>query len=102
MSEWKKARKKPVEIEYREVKPTMKVCDGEGKQITLRGKPLFGEEIHTHEGNLIALCDYEYVIKGVEGELYPIKKDIFAKTYDLLENVNSDGIEGLDKEALYR
>ena len=29
----------------------------------------------------------DYVIKGVEGEFYPCKPDIFEKTYDVVENV---------------
>ncbi len=36
--------------------------------------------IKTLEGNMIATKE-EYLIKGVNGELYPCKKDIFEKTY---------------------
>lgn len=28
----------------------------------------------------------DYVIRGVEGELYPCKSEIFEKTYELVEN----------------
>ena len=28
----------------------------------------------------------DYLIKGIEGELYPCKKEIFEKTYILLNN----------------
>jgi len=28
----------------------------------------------------------DYIIKGVKGELYPCKPDIFAMTYDLVED----------------
>ena len=28
----------------------------------------------------------DYIIKGVNGEFYPCKPDIFAKTYELVEN----------------
>ena len=74
MSEWRKARKKPVTIEFREVNP-----DETGVE-TLEGyKP----------------CNTNhYVIRGVEGELYPIRKDIFKKTYEIVE----DGYE-VDKSA---
>lgn len=36
--------------------------------------------IKTLEGNMIATKE-DYLIKGVNGELYPCKKDIFEKTY---------------------
>jgi hypothetical protein len=29
--------------------------------------------------------DGDYIIKGVNGEFYPCKPDIFKKTYDILE-----------------
>lgn len=73
MSEWRKARKKPVVIEFREVKP---IFDYEGFQ---------GELVHTREGNLVAHVGRDYVIRGVEGELYPITKTIFDKTYEVLD-----------------
>lgn len=28
----------------------------------------------------------DYIIKGVNGEFYPCKPDIFEKTYDVLED----------------
>jgi len=84
--QWKKARKKPVVIEYREVEPKQKVVNIEtGEQIILKGEPVFGEEILTREGTLLAICGVDYVIRGIEGELYPIKKEIFDKTYDAVE-----------------
>lgn len=36
--------------------------------------------IKTLEGNMIATKE-DYLIKGVNGEVYPCKKDIFEKTY---------------------
>ena len=66
MSEWKKARKKPIIIEFREV---------EGDQ----------EIIHTPEGDMMAHPETSLIIKGVHGELYPIKRTIFAETYDVIE-----------------
>ena len=63
---WRKARKKPVVIEFREV---------------------FGEKeiIPTREGTLTAIRDRDYIIKGVEGEIYPCDQTIFHKTYEVLE-----------------
>lgn len=62
---WKKARKKPVIIEFRE--PNGEV-----------------ETIKTREGTLKGYKDIDYIIKGVKGELYPIDRVIFHETYDVL------------------
>lgn len=32
----------------------------------------------------------DYIIKGVNGEFYPCKPDIFAKTYEIVDD-NSEG-----------
>ncbi len=66
MTEWMKCRKKPIEVEYREV-------IGEK------------EEIETREGKLFGYKDQDYIIRGTEGEIYPIKKQIFEKTYERLD-----------------
>ena len=41
--------------------------------------------IHTLEGVMRASIG-DYIIKGVNGELYPCKPDIFKKTYDVVDN----------------
>ena len=41
--------------------------------------------ISTLEGDHIANIN-DYVIKGVKGEFYPCKPDIFAATYDKVED----------------
>jgi len=64
---WRKARKKPVIVEFREV----------------NGKV---ELIKTREGELFAIADQDYIIRGVEGEIYPIKKEIFDKTYEIIKD----------------
>lgn len=38
-------------------------------------------EINTLEGTMIAIPG-DWIIRGVKGELYPCKPDIFAATYD--------------------
>ncbi len=38
--------------------------------------------IHTLEGEMIATRKSDYIIRGVNGELYPCKADIFEKTYE--------------------
>ena len=40
--------------------------------------------IQTLEGNMIASVD-DYIIKGVQGEFYPCKPDIFEQTYEVVE-----------------
>lgn len=40
--------------------------------------------IKTLEGEMRADY-YDYVIKGINGEIYPCKTDIFLKTYEALE-----------------
>lgn len=54
-----------------------------------RGDILFANhpsriEIKTLEGTMTAYAG-DIVICGVKGELYPIKRDIFAETYELVE-----------------
>lgn len=39
--------------------------------------------ITTLEGDMVANAG-DYIIKGVNGELYPCKSDIFKKTYELV------------------
>lgn len=41
-------------------------------------------EIHTLEGTMTAELG-DWIIKGVQGEFYPCKPDIFAATYELVE-----------------
>ena len=40
--------------------------------------------IQTLEGNMIASVG-DYIIKGVQGEFYPFKLDIFKQTYEVEE-----------------
>lgn len=40
--------------------------------------------IHTLEGDLVAETG-DWIIKGVKGEFYPCKPDIFTATYELAE-----------------
>lgn len=42
-------------------------------------------EIKTLEGTMIARAG-DYIIRGLRGELYPCKPDIFKKTYEVLED----------------
>lgn len=43
--------------------------------------------IATLEGDMVAQKG-DYIIKGVQGEFYPCKPDIFAETYEEVEYLN--------------
>jgi hypothetical protein len=45
--------------------------------------------IHTLEGTMIA-CKGDFIIRGVKGEFYPCKPDIFESTYEEVEGLESD------------
>lgn len=64
MPEWFAVRKKPVEVEAREV--------------TER------ETIETREGTLVAEPG-DLVIRGVEDEVYPIDGAVFEQTYEVVD-----------------
>jgi len=76
---WRKARKKPIIVQFREVRPKELIRVKYPEKIEVRG-----EVIETPEGDLEAHVGEDYIIKGVNGELYPIKIDIFNKTYELV------------------
>ena len=42
---------------------------------------IYGCTVNTLEGRMHAKLG-DYIIRGVKGELYPCKPDIFAKTYE--------------------
>lgn len=77
-----KATKKPVTIEFIELKYSttsqnecIDFCNG---RKGLDG----GVLIDTLEGVMTANTG-DYIIKGINGEFYPCKPDIFLKTYDI-------------------
>lgn len=88
-----KFRKKPVIIEARQVigSPTQVLgvadwCGGTIKtDVSEDGKALVPSIlIHTLEGVMEASSG-DWIIKGVAGEFYPCKPDIFDKTYEPVE-----------------
>ena len=57
-------------------------------------------EIKTLEGTMIASAG-DYIIQGVNGEIYPCKADIFQKTYtEDKPNTNADKIRAMSDEEL--
>ena len=55
------------------------------EQVRLFGETNAFAEIHTFEGTMQASYG-DYIIKGVQGEFYPCKPDIFEATYEEAEN----------------
>ena len=86
-----KFRKKPVEIEARQYTIEIAANDNLWNDLAfwckglVRGTKLPAEmreiEIPTLEGDHRAVVG-DWIIKGVKGEFYPCKPDIFALTYD--------------------
>ena len=54
-------------------------------------------EINTLEGIMTGKGG-DYIIKGVQGELYPCKPDIFETTYELHKPMNTIVVEAVKKE----
>lgn len=94
MSEIKRYRKKPVEIEARlfsgttdrmEVYKLADWCGGEFVHDTHPGQEhktyYWSIQIPTLEGTMRAVPG-DFIIKGVQGEFYPCKPDIFEQTYE--------------------
>jgi len=75
MTEWKYARRHPVTVRFREPCPNVEERD----------TYYVAELIETAEGTMKAIPGRDYVVEGVDGELYPIKISIFNKTYDIVE-----------------
>lgn len=55
-------------------------------------------EIKTLEGTMVGNVG-DYIIKGVNGEFYPCKPDIFEKTYESPDNVDEPEIDNLKAEC---
>lgn len=89
-----KYKKKPVIIEALQFKSDMSVKDLNDlidfigmRNIVDIGRDNLYLTIRTLEGNMIA-SPGDYIIKGIQGEFYPCKPDIFEKTYDKVEEIN--------------
>ena len=78
---WRKARKRPMIVEFREVEPRIHIRtkhSQDGK------KEIWGEEVNTGHGFAYAYPDEDFIIRDEAGE-YPIKKEIFERTYEVIE-----------------
>jgi hypothetical protein len=81
-----KFRKKPVVIDAIQWLGDMQaVIQFVGHELPPYGAPLDGAmRISTLEGDHACLPG-DWIIRGVKGELYPCKPDIFAMTYERVE-----------------
>lgn len=93
-----KAKKKPVVIEFIQFNGNSNKTEIEkwiGKELKYEvfsdsayeageGAPYFSIFIPTLEGEMRADPN-DYIIKGVNGEFYPCKPDIFEKTYEVVQ-----------------
>lgn len=84
-----KYRKKPVVIEAikyekEHIDRALDFCDNNEH---IKYNPEDNEYyIHTLEGDM-KVSEGDYIIKGINGEFYPCKPDIFEKTYEKLFEV---------------
>ena len=83
-------RKKPVVIEAVQLAEDSldELAEFCGFNIRDVENPLYGSGIviETLEGNMLARKG-DWIIKGVNGEFYPCKPDIFEKTYEKVAEV---------------
>lgn len=86
-----KYRKKPVVIEAKqftgEENNAEQLIEWIGKEVASKTPDHYEEQnvfINTLEGQMTA-SKGDYIIKGVKGEFYPCKPDIFEATYELIE-----------------
>jgi hypothetical protein len=98
-----KATKKPIEIEYIkfEYSPEGIVRLGEFVGNKLLSCGIDSATIKTLEGNITA-SDGDYIIKGVKGEFYPCKPDIFKLTYNFTEELSATQQELLELKKEYK
>jgi hypothetical protein len=78
-------RKKPVVIEAIQLVDENLVQLLEFCGDKIKSHPMIGVVIETLEGDMLA-SKGDYIIKGVKGEFYPCKPDIFEMTYESVNN----------------
>ena len=104
-----RARKRPIEIEFLEWtgkkhRDMFEFLGGSHDEyITPGGKNFYIDHSKVDGGLIIKTLEGEHaasigdmIIKGINGEFYPCKADIFAKTYDILDASNKQKTVYLD------
>lgn len=100
MSQYRMFRKKPVVIEAIQwdgsIESAQDVIRWSGNRIGYRSESIGNPDeskrsktvwlvVYTIEGNMQAQPN-DWIIKGIKGELYPCKPDIFEATYEEVSN----------------
>lgn len=80
-----KYRKKPVVIDALLLKESVESQESVVKWCGGKKGPDGGVYIDTLEGTMYAATG-DYIIRGINGEFYPCKPDIFEKTYEKVED----------------
>lgn len=89
----KKYRKKPVEVEAvqwdgKNIKEILRFTGDKGRMVGNHHEVSY-LLISTLEGTMVASVG-DFIIKGVDGEFYPCKEDIFKKTYEGVYKVRKE------------
>ena len=96
-----KYRKKPIPVEavqwFGDNIEEIKALDSTGENIYLENGNL---RVKTLEGVLNARVG-DFIVKGIEGEIYPVKKEVFKKTY-IRDKKESKRFEKIYNEELER
>lgn len=107
-----KFRKKPVIIEAMQFDGWIRTADpicrwaNDGAEepwityVTIRGVEAEDMMVHTLEGDM-GVSPGDWVIKGVKGEFYPCKPDIFEATYDRVQEPLAETVHE-QREAVLR
>ncbi|PNY87124.1 hypothetical protein [Staphylococcus agnetis] len=84
-----KARKKPIEVEcvqFTDIESAEYIEEWSGAQVVYHvSKYRKILVVKTLEGEMNATIN-DYIVKGVNGEFYPVKPDVFHKTYEVLKD----------------
>lgn len=86
---WKRCRKKPLIVEFREVIPNFpsayvrQALILQSGDLTYVKDDLDCERVETLTGIVVAFPGKHFIIRGVKGEIYPITKELFYETYDI-------------------
>lgn len=107
MEKARRFRKKPVVIEA--IRWSGNTDDIPAIVKFFQGAPVMGRgcdmtiKIETLEGEMVA-SPGDYIIRGVKGELYPCKSDIFEATYEEVSNEEVNSLTGSESlpESGYR
>ena len=86
MSEMKRYRKKPVVVEAIRISDDTaeELAQVEGVKPVRLGELFTGVSVNTLEGRMSGVKG-DYLIRGVEGEVYPCKASVFEATYEPAE-----------------